>query len=57
MSDKVICGRCNGSGGYDALVSQHDDKLIHVTCDECDGKGFICRMTDEEEENYWFDYW
>jgi DnaJ-class molecular chaperone len=57
MPNKVTCPKCDGKGGYYALVSPHDDVKEWVTCPKCDGKGHIHQMTDEEEEDYRRDNW
>lgn len=51
------CKKCNGSGHYDALVSQHDNVTVRVVCDKCSGIGIVRVMTDEEEDDYWENYW
>ena len=56
MSYKEKCKLCNGHGGYDALISQHDDKTEYTKCPKCNG-GFINRMSDEDEADYHADFW
>ena len=51
------CPRCNGEGGFESLVSMHDDKKEYVVCTKCHGSGVIHQMTDEEERDYHDNYW
>jgi hypothetical protein len=46
-----------GVGGFDALVSAHDDKKEWTKCGMCNGSGHIHTMTDDEERDYHADYW
>lgn len=57
MSETVTCPTCKGSGSYEALISQHDDKKESVICNTCKGKGTITQMSDEDERDYHADYW
>lgn len=56
MPDELVCPQCKGQGTFEALVSQHDDKKETVVCRNCNGKGVIYVMTDEEERDYHADY-
>ncbi len=57
MPETVTCPTCKGQGSFDALVSQHDDKKEWTKCRNCNGKGVIHQMTDEEESDYHANYW
>jgi DnaJ-class molecular chaperone len=57
MPDTIKCPTCNGSGSFEALVSQHDDKTETSICNTCHGSGVIHQMTDEEERDYMADHW
>jgi DnaJ-class molecular chaperone len=52
MAYKKTCERCKGSGGYNALISMHDDETEWVSCSNCNGKGYYYQMTDDEEREY-----
>ena len=57
MPNKKTCEKCKGKGGYDALISMHDDKKEWTKCDKCNGKRHLYEMTDDEERDYHADYW
>ena len=57
MPNKISCPKCNGEGYRTVLSSPHDDKTETVKCSECNGKGTINQMTDQEERDYFYDYW
>ena len=52
MAVETKCDTCKGKGGYDALISMHDDETEWTTCHTCYGKGVIYVMTEQEEEDY-----
>lgn len=56
MPEKIKCPICKGSKTVEYLVSMHDDETECGICHNCDGSGYINRMTSEEEEDYWHDY-
>jgi DnaJ-class molecular chaperone len=57
MPINKVCDKCGGKGYYLALINANDCKKEITTCNNCNGKGKIIIMTDEEEEEYWNNYW
>lgn len=57
MATEKICNTCKGAGYYQGLISQHGDETQTVKCTNCNGKGVIHQMTEQEERDYWEDYW
>jgi DnaJ-class molecular chaperone len=57
MATKENCSKCDGSGVMTVLTSPHDDKKEEVKCTNCNGRGLIHRMSDEDEADYHADYW
>ncbi len=54
---KIPCPKCKGLGGYSALVSQHDDERVYISCKNCYGTGYIHVMNLESEKEYHENNW